>query len=102
MCIIAKYEAQAAVAVIGFAGYQLVNLWNQNAPSLAECRGADSDDATIRQQLYDADYLVGGLAITLGVTFAVLTKDATALYVMLVIFGALAMWFHSVLNGESR
>lgn len=97
-----KLEPAAGAAVIGMAGFQLLQAWNQNAPSLSDLRGASPDDVSIRQRLHDADFMVGGLAIVLGVAFALLTHDSTALVVMLVIFGSVSMWHHSVLNAESR
>lgn len=57
------YEPQAATAVVGLAAFQLWNAWNANAPSLADARAASPDDVSIRQRLYDADFMVGGLAV---------------------------------------
>jgi len=96
----ARYEPAVASAVIGAAGFQLVQMWNNNAPSLNDLRNAPPGDTTAKQDLYDADLLVGGLAVILGVTFAVLAKDFTALVVMLTIFGTLSLWHHMVLNAH--
>lgn len=98
----ARYDAPVAVGVIGLAGFQLLEAWNKNAPTLADIRKAHPNDVTIRQHLMDADFMVGGLAILLGITFATITHDATALIIMLVMFGSISFWFHSVLNAESR
>lgn len=97
-----RWEPATAASVIGVAGFQLLQSWNANAPSLSDLRTASPDDVSTRQRLHDADFMVGGLSIILGVAFAVLAKDATALVVMLVIFGSVSMWHHMVLNGESR
>jgi len=97
-----KFDAATATGVIGLAGFQILQAWNANAPSLSDLRGAAPDDVSIRQRLHDADWMVGGLAVILGVTFAMLTHDSTALVVMLVMFGAVSLWHHSVLNAESR
>lgn len=94
-------EPSLAATVVGVAGYQLLQLWNANAPSLSDVRSAHPDDHSVRQRLHDADYLVGGLTVILGVTFAVLTRDTTALMVMLVIFGSVSLWWHSVMNAPS-
>jgi hypothetical protein len=98
----ARFDAATTATVIGVAGFQLLQAWNNNAPSLAELRSCHPDDISIRQKLYDADFMVGGLATVLGVVFAILAHDTTALLVMLVIFGGVSMWHHSVLNAESR
>lgn len=97
-----SYEPEVAAAVIGMAGFQLIQVWNANAPTLADMRNAQPDDVSMRQQLMDADFLVGGLALILGVSFAVAAKDYTALLVMLGIFGSLSLWYHMVLGAESR
>lgn len=96
----ARLENATAATVIGVAGFQLAQLWNNNAPSLSDIRNAHSSDLTIKQQLLDADVMVGGIAIILGVTFAILTGDMTALLVMLAIFGSMSLWHHSVLNAQ--
>lgn len=98
----ARYDAQVAVAVVGVAGFQLLQAWNTNAPSLTEIRQANPDDVSVRQRLMDASFMVGGLATILGIAFAIMTHDTTALIVMLVIFGSVATWFHSVMNAEAR
>lgn len=98
----ARLDQATTASVISLAGFQLWQAWNTTAPSLTELRTASPDDISVRQRLHDADFLVGGLATILGVAFAVLSHDSTALVVMLVIFGAIALWHHSILNAESR
>jgi len=98
----ARFDASTTATVIGLAGFQLLQAWNANAPSLAELRSAPPGDVSVKQKLMDADLMVGGLAVILGVTFAVLSHDSTALLVMIVIFGLVSGWHHSVLNAESR
>jgi hypothetical protein len=95
----AKLEPAAAASVIGLAGFQLFTAWSNTAPSLSDLRAATPGDDSMRQKLYDADFMVGGLALALGVAFSVLSHDMTALVVMMVIFGMVSLWHHSVLNG---
>jgi hypothetical protein len=97
-----KYEPQAAAAVVGLAAFELWKVWGSTAPSLADVRGAVSGDDTIRQRLMDADITVGSLAIIIGVTLAILMRDATALIIMIVIFGSLSFFHHWVLAAEPR
>lgn len=98
----ARFDTATTTAVVGMAGWQLLQAWNNNAPSLSELRSAAPGDLSVRQRLHDADFMVGGLSVVLGVTFAVISGDSTALLVMLVIFGGVSLWHHSVLNAESR
>lgn len=97
-----RLDQATTATVIGVAGFQLLQAWNNNAPSLSDLRAAVPSDVGIRQRLHDADFMVGGLAVILGVAFAVISHDSTALVVMLVIFGGVSLWHHSVLNAESR
>jgi hypothetical protein len=97
-----NYERDAAIGVIGLAGFQLLGAWNANAPSLSDLRSSHPGDTTTRQKLMDADFMVGGLAVILGTAFAVITKDMTALVLMISIFGSISLWCHSVLNADSR
>jgi hypothetical protein len=45
----------------------------------------------------DADLTVGSLALIIGVTFAVLSRDLTVLLIMVIVFGTLSLWHHQVL-----
>src|SRR4051794_24530408 len=96
------YEPTAATAVVGVACFQLWQAWNNNAPSLADARAAAAGDVSIRQRLVDADLLVGGLAVIVGVALAVMMRDMTALLIMLIVFGCLSTWHHAVLAADSR
>ncbi len=98
----AKWEPGAAATVVGLASFQLYQAWNQNAPSLAECRSAEPGDITVKQKLVDADLTVGSVAIIVGVALAILTRDPTALILLMVIFGTLSLWSNQVLAAESR
>lgn len=97
----AGIEQGAAVALVGFCGFQLWDAWNKTAPTLAECRGAGPGDVQVGQQLMDADVTVGSLAVLIGVIMAILTKNGTALIVILVMFGGLSFWHHMAYRGLS-
>lgn len=102
-----RLEAPAAVAVVGLAGFQLWDAWNKNAPSLAECRAANGNRATeshvaVRQQWLDANLTVGSLALIIGGVFWALTGDPKVLLIMVLIFGTLSLWHHSVLDADPR
>jgi hypothetical protein len=101
-----KYEPAVAAAVVGAAGWQLWSAWNTNAPSLADCRAAAPSDTeahlSVKQRLMDADLTVGSLALIIGVSFALLSRDATVLLIMIFIFGTLSLWHHSVLEADAR
>ena len=90
-----------AVAVVGLAGFQLLNAWNQNAPKLSDLRAADGNDELIRRQLIDADVLVGGTALILGGAISFMTGDNTPLLIMATLFGSVALWNHIVFRSES-
>jgi hypothetical protein len=96
-----RLEQGAALALVGFCGFQLWDAWNKTAPSLADCRGAAPGDVVVGQQLMDADVTVGSLAVLIGVIMAILSKNATALIIILVMFGGLSFWHHMAYRGLS-
>lgn len=96
------WEPDTAAAIVGLACFELWRVWNDNAPTLAECRKAAPGDTAIAQRMLDAKITVGSLAIIIGLAFLVLTRDTTVLLLLLAIFTALA-WFHSsTLNSDPR
>jgi hypothetical protein len=95
-----KWEQRTAIALVGMAGFQIWDAWNKNAPSLEQVRQAPPKDDMIRQRLMDAEITVGSLALVLGVVFAILTHDMTAMIVMLGIFAALAWLHHWILASQ--
>lgn len=102
-----RLEAPAAVAVVGLAGFQLWDAWMKNAPSLADCRSVSADRSTgehvaVRQRWLDANLTVGSLAVIIGGVFWALTGDPLVLLIMVLIFGTLSLWHHSVLDAEPR
>jgi hypothetical protein len=90
-----------ALTVVSISGFQLMNLWNSNAPSLAELRVADPNNKEIRQQLVDAEIMVGGTALLLGGSVSLMTHDNTALVIMATLFGSVAIWHHLVLRSAN-
>ena len=88
--------------VIGAAAFSLWEAWGRNAPSLSEVRGADPGDIAIRQRMLDANITVGSMAVIIGVSFAVLTRDVTALVIMLVVFGSVSFLHSWMLAAEAR
>jgi hypothetical protein len=92
------YEPAVAATVVGLATFELWKVWNETAPSLSELRHAGPESLALRQRLLDSDITVGTLAGFIGVTYAVLTKDATVLVIMLAFFGALSVIHHQTLN----
>lgn len=97
-----RLEPAAAASVVGLAAFQLWQAWDTTAPSLQEVREASPGDLNVRQRMLDANIKVGGLAVIIGVSFAVLTRDLTALVLMLVIFGALSFLHNWTLDAEPR
>lgn len=97
----AKYTTELAVSVVGLASFQLWQSWRDVAPSFGELRQCAPDDYDTRQRLMDADLSVGSLALLIGVAFAVMTHDYSALILMLMIFGSLSLWSHQILAAPS-
>lgn len=88
----------SAITIAGFAGFQLIDMWNKNAPSLAELRAVSPNEAAIEAKLHDAEILVGGTAIILGSTVYVLTHNAAPLILMVTMFLSVAGWSRYILR----
>lgn len=97
-----RYAPEIAASVIGLSAWELIRTWHDIAPELSDLRGSAAGDIAMKQRLLDADILVGGISLVLGVTFGLLTKDWTALILMLVIFGIVSIWYHQVNEAEER
>lgn len=91
-----------ATALVGVAAFNIWKAYESNAPTLSECRNAAPGDITIRQRLLDADLTVGTLAVIIGVSYAIMTKDFNVMILMLVIFGTLSLWRRSIIAAEPR
>lgn len=96
-----KWDSTSAV-LVGLAAFQLADYWTKTAPTLAEMRASEPGDVTTRQKLLDAEMQVGTLAAVIGVVITVLTRDPSALVIMLGVFAALAGWHHAVLQADPR
>jgi len=96
------FDTQAAAAIVGLASYQLWQAWRDNAPTLHDVRSAQPGDISTKQRLLDAEITVGSLAVIIGLSFTVLTKDATVLVLLLGVFGALAFFHHWVLEAPAN
>lgn len=97
-----KWDSSAAV-LLGLAAFQLADTWTKTAPSLSEIRAAQPDGdplayAAMRQKLMDADMSVGTTAVVIGLVVSILTRDPSALVVMLLVFVALSGWQHAILT----
>lgn len=101
-----RYEQGTAVAVLGFAIFQIADLWNKSAPSLSELREAPTDwrgdGITAQQKLMDADLMVGSVVAIVAVASYMLTKDYVIPLVVLLVFGVLSYWSHQVRAAEPR
>lgn len=93
-----QYETQAAAAVVGLAAFELIKVWQDTAPSIAECRASTPDNVGNRQKLFDADVVVGTLALAVGTAFAVLAKDYAVLIILIVTYGILSLTHHMLFN----
>lgn len=92
---------ELALTIAGIAGFQLLQAWNANAPSLSEVRSAVPGDPAIARQLKDADILIGGTAVVIGTSVAIMSGDKSVLVLMLVMFGTTSLLHHAVLNQEA-
>ncbi len=96
------WEAQAASAVVGLAGFELWKLWSTTAPSLSDMRANARDDIAIRQRLLDAEMTVGALSLVLGTAFSVLLGNGTPLIIMVMMFATFSFMYRWILAADVR
>lgn len=97
-----RLEPNAAAAIIGVGAFEVWKAWNKTAPSIPECRDANTNSVALRQQLMDADVTVGGMALVIGGSMAVLMRDWTPVVLMLLVFGCLSFLHKWVLAAPSH
>lgn len=86
--------------ILGFAGIGIITSWLTAAPKLNDLRESESGNQEITRELLDADILIGGVALILGISFTIMTHDLSALIVMLLTFGYMSAWYHLTLHGK--
>lgn len=88
------------VGVLGLGMLQIVSLYQQTAPSLQELRAAPVGDDSARQQLMDANIIVGATVAVVTIMSAYFTGSVWPI----VFFGGglamVALWHNLVLYGE--
>jgi hypothetical protein len=92
------WEPSNAAAIVGLAVLSICTLYKENAPSLGDLRDATPNGGATHQHLQDADLTVGALGVITGLAMAWLTKDPTALLLIIVALGSYMLGFHAVLN----
>lgn len=68
-------EAGAAVGIVGFAIFSLHSQYSSVAPKLSELRNTHSEDIETAQQLMDADFSVGMLALAAGASISIISRS---------------------------
>lgn len=94
--IVGLDDFSSLAAVVGMATLQLHGTYTKTAPSLQELRDASPADTDILNKLNDADYLVGGLVLFIGVAFLILGRTPIPLILLAVGFVLLSGWHHLV------
>lgn len=90
-----------AVALTGFAVWQLMSAYTDMAPSLGDLRSLDGTSTEPRQQLLDADMCVGGLALAAGLSATWLSKSWVPLALVLGTFAWVSYYHHAALRGPT-
>ena len=86
----------SVAAVVGMASVQLHQMYTNSAPSLQELRDASPGDLSTHNKLNDADFMVGGLALFIGIAFLVLTRKVAPLILLSIGFVMISSWHHLV------
>lgn len=88
-----------ATGIASFGVWQVYNAYTAGAPKLAALRAAPADDWLSRQQLWDADIMIGSMVAIAGVTCAVIARKVWPLALLALAFAVVVYYHHSALNG---
>lgn len=90
------------VGVLGLGFLQVVGLYESAAPKLKDTRGAPPGDISVRQQLLDADILIGGTTLIVAIAASVVMKSTWPIVFLFGGFVLVSSWHHMVLNSPER
>lgn len=79
-----------------------VQLYNDTAPSLQGLRSRPPNDPTGRQQLLDADLLVGTTVLIAGAFASWGVSSWVPLLALMIVFAVSSIWHHAVLNSPNH
>lgn len=89
------------VGILGLGMLQIIGLYEQTAPSLQELRSAPPFDDTARQQLMDANIIVGVTTVVVAAMATIVTQSVWPLVFYLGGLGMVALWHYLVMTGET-
>lgn len=91
-------KPELVVGVLGLGLVQLISLYEQTAPSLAELRHSDQSHIGRQQELMDATILVGSVTAFLAIMGTYATKSTLPGFVFVGGFAVVAGWHYLVLH----
>jgi len=91
------------VGILSLVVFEVWKIYEDNAPSLAICRAADSADerSDVRTQINDSDVMIGGATLAVAGVFAYHTKKANVFLLPAIILIGLSLYRRIVVNSTS-
>lgn len=89
-------QEAGVLTVVTLGVFEMTRLWQGTAPLLSELRSAEPNDLAPLQKLVDADIVVGIPAMLAAGAAWILTKSVVASLLMLVTYGFMVTYYHSV------
>lgn len=90
-----------AVALTGFAVWELFDTYTTLAPTMSELRETSCHDTSARQRLMDADVCVGGIAVLAGSAAAWLSRSWVPLALVTAALAWVSWYHHAALAGPT-
>jgi hypothetical protein len=87
-------------ATLGYTTVEIIKLWKDTAPSLADMRAAPENDVAMWQNMLDANYLGAGLSLLIGGTVSYLAKSWVPILLSLGTLSFMAFWYRMVLRSD--
>jgi len=95
------FGIEASLAIAGFALWEMYAHYRDTAPKLCDLRDSSGDAVRPRQELLDADLLVGGLTFLAAGAASLLSKSWVPLALGSVGFGLVSLYYHQVLSSRT-
>lgn len=98
-------ETERDLLIATVSSFVVFNVWQvyeNNAPTIADLRAAAPGDVVMRQRMIDSDMSIGSIALAIGLVFAYKAHDPTIIFIILALLGALSWWRHEILEGENN
>ena len=93
-------ENALIAATLGYSTVEVIKLWMDAAPPLADIRSTPADNPAMMQRMMDANYLGAGVSLMLGGTVSYLARSWVPIMLSLGMLAFISYWYRMVLRSD--